>query len=137
MRFDIYATGQYRENYGAHDWNGEGECPQYWKSKGSASMLLVSNVGLDQLTEERVAAEARCASGELNESSNYSTSYYSGVVLLPAGANSDLRFLIENEVSMRDAPMYVTRKDWQETVDQYREWVRYFGLEERVGLLED
>jgi len=25
---------QYRENYGAHDWDGKGECPQYWKNKG-------------------------------------------------------------------------------------------------------
>ena len=22
------------ENYGAHDWDGVGECPQYWKFKG-------------------------------------------------------------------------------------------------------
>jgi len=25
---------QIMENYGAHDWNGEGECPQHWKPKG-------------------------------------------------------------------------------------------------------
>jgi hypothetical protein len=25
---------QYEENYAAHDWNGEGECPQAWKPKG-------------------------------------------------------------------------------------------------------
>jgi hypothetical protein len=25
---------QYRENYGAHDWDGVGRCPQYWKNKG-------------------------------------------------------------------------------------------------------
>ena len=25
---------QVQENYGAHDWDGEGECPQYWKFKG-------------------------------------------------------------------------------------------------------
>ena len=25
---------QVHENYGAHDWDGEGECPQYWKAKG-------------------------------------------------------------------------------------------------------
>jgi hypothetical protein len=24
---------QYRENYGAHDWDGQGKCPQYWKNK--------------------------------------------------------------------------------------------------------
>ena len=25
---------QVYENYGAHAWEGEGECPQYWKPKG-------------------------------------------------------------------------------------------------------
>lgn len=25
---------QVYENYGAHDWDGEGQCPQYWKAKG-------------------------------------------------------------------------------------------------------
>lgn len=25
---------QVMENYGAHDWDGQGECPQYWKFKG-------------------------------------------------------------------------------------------------------
>ena len=25
---------QYMENYGAHDWDGQGECPQRWKFKG-------------------------------------------------------------------------------------------------------
>jgi len=25
---------QTQENYGAHDWDGVGECPQYWKFKG-------------------------------------------------------------------------------------------------------
>lgn len=30
----LYITCQYMENYGVHDWDGEGECPQYWKMKG-------------------------------------------------------------------------------------------------------
>ena len=25
---------QYKENYGAHDWNGSDPCPQHWKMKG-------------------------------------------------------------------------------------------------------
>jgi hypothetical protein len=25
---------QIQENYGAHDWDGTGVCPQYWKFKG-------------------------------------------------------------------------------------------------------
>ena len=27
---------QYMENYGAHGWDGKGECPQHWKMKGGA-----------------------------------------------------------------------------------------------------
>jgi len=30
----LMITTQVQENYGAHDWDGEGECPQYWKFKG-------------------------------------------------------------------------------------------------------
>ena len=30
----LHITTQYMENYGAHDWDGKGECPQYWKFKG-------------------------------------------------------------------------------------------------------
>lgn len=30
---------QIRENYGAHDWDGEGECPQYWKFKGGSTYV--------------------------------------------------------------------------------------------------
>lgn len=37
-----------RENYGAHDWDGEGECPQYWKCKG------VSDTEVENWTETDV-----------------------------------------------------------------------------------
>lgn len=30
----LIVTTQYRENYGAHNWDGKGQCPQYWKNKG-------------------------------------------------------------------------------------------------------
>ena len=36
----IVFTTQYLENYGAHDWDGEGECPQYWKPKGGATYIV-------------------------------------------------------------------------------------------------
>ena len=31
---------QHRENYGAHDWDGTGECPQYWKYKGGETYVV-------------------------------------------------------------------------------------------------
>jgi hypothetical protein len=32
---------QYMENYGAHDWDGTGACPQYWKFKGGSEYKVV------------------------------------------------------------------------------------------------
>jgi len=31
---------QFKENYGAHDWDGTGECPQYWKFKGGETYVM-------------------------------------------------------------------------------------------------
>ena len=31
---------QVYENYGAHDWNGKNECPQYWKAKGGGEYVV-------------------------------------------------------------------------------------------------
>lgn len=39
----LVITTQVRENYGAHDWDGTGTCPQYWKFKGG-SEYIVDNV---------------------------------------------------------------------------------------------
>jgi hypothetical protein len=36
----ILITTQFRENYGAHDWDGTGECPQYWKFKGGDEIIV-------------------------------------------------------------------------------------------------
>lgn len=38
---------QHRENYGAHDWDGKGECPQYWKYKGGET-YVVDGVTIEQ-----------------------------------------------------------------------------------------
>ena len=36
----LLISTQYMENYGAHDWDGTGECPQYWKFKGGEEYFL-------------------------------------------------------------------------------------------------
>ncbi len=40
---------QHRENYGAHAWDGEGECPQYWKCKGGETYVV------NNLTPKQIA----------------------------------------------------------------------------------
>jgi len=38
----LIITTQYKENYGFHDWDGEGKCPQYWKYKGGTTYVYPS-----------------------------------------------------------------------------------------------
>jgi hypothetical protein len=45
---------QNEENYGAHDWDGTGECPQYWKMKGGQEYKVVNlpeGANIDQVVE--------------------------------------------------------------------------------------
>lgn len=50
----LHIITQYMENYGAHDWDGEGECPQYWKMKGGEDYFIL-NVDSDAEAEVAVA----------------------------------------------------------------------------------
>ena len=46
----LLITTQVYENYGAHDWDGQGECPQYWKAKGGSD-YVVKNINVNKVTE--------------------------------------------------------------------------------------
>ena len=41
---------QHRENYAAHDWDGTGECLEYWKNKGG-STYVVENLSSAQVSK--------------------------------------------------------------------------------------
>jgi len=45
MKLAIYTP--IHENYGAHDWDGRGECPQYWKAKGG-DVYVVEDLTVEQ-----------------------------------------------------------------------------------------
>ena len=47
-------TTQYRENYGSHDWNGKGDCPQYWKSKGGEVYIVDDSIDI-KIFEDTIA----------------------------------------------------------------------------------
>ena len=36
----LLITTQVYENYGAHDWDGKGQCPSYWKAKGGSDYVV-------------------------------------------------------------------------------------------------
>lgn len=60
---------QYMENYGAHDWDGSGECPQYWKCKGG-SEYKVKNIDVNRATDI-----ANWASGQVERDTDYCREY--------------------------------------------------------------
>ena len=45
MKVALYT--QVYENYGAHEWDGTGECPQYWKAKGGEN-YVISNLSIEE-----------------------------------------------------------------------------------------
>ena len=49
----LHIVTQYMENYGAHDWDGKGECPQYWKFKGGEDFFY--QLGLAGRSDEAIA----------------------------------------------------------------------------------
>ena len=51
----LLITTQIQENYGAHDWDGVGECPQYWKAKGGNDYVVKKFKDLNAVTETVMA----------------------------------------------------------------------------------
>ena len=90
---------QVYENYGAHDWDGRGECPQYWKAKGGCD-YIVKNVDVDRVDEavKSVWNQVECANEHYRETiiassvvaDDYLTEFeqsqleYEGVIRFPA-----------------------------------------------------
>lgn len=131
MNFDIYLTGQYSENYGAHDWNGEGACPQYWKLKGSTEKLFMSNVPLAGLEDARRAAAEAIASGLHNEKSEYYSATYCDIELMPADASNAVHWSIRYNLSESDMIRYENAT--AEDINLVKRWREYFGDEVVAG----
>jgi len=47
---------QHKENYGAHDWDGKGECPQYWKFKGGNTYVVrdLSSAHINKIADQGI-----------------------------------------------------------------------------------
>jgi hypothetical protein len=63
----------YMENYGAHDWDGEGACPQRWKFKGGSCYKILNtprNVDPAEIVE--------MVRGSIEKNTDYSREYILG-----------------------------------------------------------
>ena len=87
---------QFRENYGAHDWDGEGLCPQYWKSKGGSTFIV--DVNLQEAQDPGFYAQVgRC----IAHRSDYSEEYIIGETLV-----DDIDFKESDHVEGWDSATY-------------------------------
>ena len=61
----LLISTQVHENYGAHDWDGQGVCPQYWKAKGGTD-YVVKKININKATETVMALR-----GQIEADSEY------------------------------------------------------------------
>jgi hypothetical protein len=52
----LLISTQIYENYGAHDWDGVGQCPSYWKAKGGNDYVVKKFRGGDEAATTAVMA---------------------------------------------------------------------------------
>jgi hypothetical protein len=55
----LLITTQVYENYGSHDWDGKGECPQYWKAKGGSDYMVKNFRDFGRVTEVIMALRGK------------------------------------------------------------------------------
>lgn len=79
----VFVSTQIRENYGAHCWDGKGECPQYWKSKGGHEYLVAEIVcDISRLEEAKALAEKVASEASVSRDDEYYQEYVLGTGVL-------------------------------------------------------
>tara|TARA_B100000929_G_scaffold230158_1_gene186539 strand:- start:242 stop:691 length:450 start_codon:yes stop_codon:yes gene_type:complete len=93
---------QFRENYGAHNWDGFGDCPQGWKNKGGE--IFVMDISLDELNS--IDFEEPAVIRELIPLIEYATDYSTEDVI-------DWHFADDHdEIGMEwEVPFVITRQN--------------------------
>ena len=92
---------QHLENYAAHDWDGEGECPQYWKPKGGSTYIFNCTIEENMDPEWWARVEAACTS-----KSDYFQEYSIGETVV-----DDIDFRVSDHTPDWDAPYYGAIKE--------------------------
>lgn len=83
----LVITTQYCENYGAHDWDGKGTCPEYWKFKGGHTYFVTA---ISVSDEERIEKDGIPTLTSLLEYKNaYEKEYVIGYEFRDLGKDGD------------------------------------------------
>jgi hypothetical protein len=72
----IVIATQHHENYGAHDWDGKGQCPQYWKAKGGSEYVVSRKLSFNEsLDTALVGALVEQATKQVSRKDDYFHEY--------------------------------------------------------------
>jgi hypothetical protein len=99
-----------RENYGAHAWDGTGECPQMWKCKGGDNYIISGAPSI----EDAVDFVYSYIVGDPNE---YFNEEILGGVEVPEGFKTELEIAIEKS-EMRHY-LGATRVEWVSRFEKF------------------
>ena len=100
----VHVTTAVRENYGAHDWDGAGECPQYWKCKGGDEYIIIGAPSVDDAVDFVYSYIV----GDPNE-------YVEETVLGGVEVSPDFKTELEEYASER----FATRVEWKSRFNKY------------------
>lgn len=68
----ILLQTQIHENYGSHDWDGTGKCPQYWKAKGGNDIEIDRELTWNEAADvELVKSLVKAATAKINRKSDH------------------------------------------------------------------
>ncbi len=121
MKLAIYT--QIRENYGAHTWDGEGKCPQYWKFKGGTT-YVIEDVSLDEMLETTANAAgltgAHILVSRLREYLEEFNDHYEEYIIdwslldndIPVGEDWDVPFIITCDDGTFSASRHTKRDEY-------------------------
>jgi hypothetical protein len=63
----LLITTQVYENYGAHDWDGTGPCPSYWKAKGGMDYVIKKFKGEPTMAVMALRSQIECSNDHFQE----------------------------------------------------------------------
>jgi hypothetical protein len=94
----VVISTQFRENYGAHDWNGEGYCPQHWKSKGGDTYFI--NASADDVANTQWWVDVERS---IEHSSAYSEEY-----IISESVIDQIDFREEDHIEFWESAIYAS-----------------------------
>ncbi len=81
ITYRVVVSTQFIENYGAHAWDGKGECPQYWKCKGGSDFIVAEGLSeFDMLTRDAM----EFVPDGISYFNDYSRQYIINVAFVPS-----------------------------------------------------